>query len=72
MTAPARTAAFRALARSRPTERDLPAALVDSRAHLTDERDRSLAADIVTGTLRWQRSLDHLIGRLRQAPTASL
>lgn len=61
MIAPARTAAFHAL-RAISTERaDLPAALARSRTHLPDERDRSLAAEIVTGTLRWQRSLDHLI-----------
>ena len=40
---------------------DLPAALVQSRASLPDERDRALAADIIIGTLRWQRSLDHLV-----------
>jgi 16S rRNA (cytosine967-C5)-methyltransferase len=59
--APARTAAFRAL-RAVATQRvDLPAALVQSRSQLTDDRDRALAADIVHGTLRWQRSLDYLI-----------
>jgi 16S rRNA (cytosine967-C5)-methyltransferase len=40
---------------------DLPAALVQARAQLTDERDRALAAEIITGSLRWQRSLDTLI-----------
>jgi 16S rRNA (cytosine967-C5)-methyltransferase len=70
MTAPARTAAylaFRAVATGRA---DLPSALHASRAHLADERDRSLAAEIVTGTLRWQRSLDHLIEHFsrRQIP----
>jgi 16S rRNA (cytosine967-C5)-methyltransferase len=61
MIAPARTAAFHALRAVGMERADLPAALATSRTHLHDERDRSLAAEIVTGTLRWQRSLDHLI-----------
>jgi 16S rRNA (cytosine967-C5)-methyltransferase len=61
MVAPARTAAFRALRAITAERADLPAALAHSRAHLSDERDRSLTAEIVSGTLRWQRSLDHLI-----------
>jgi 16S rRNA (cytosine967-C5)-methyltransferase len=40
---------------------DLPAALVQARAQLADERDRALVAEIITGSLRWQRSLDCLI-----------
>src|SRR5262245_14911182 len=61
MTAPARTAAYHAVREVASARPDLPSALHASRAHLPDERDRSLAAEIVTGTLRWQRSLDHLI-----------
>lgn len=61
MTAPARTAAFHALLAVASGRSDLPAALSQSRQRLTDERDRALTAEIVTGTLRWQRSLDHLI-----------
>jgi len=61
MTAPARTAAYHAVRAITAGRSDLPAALHTSREHLQDERDRSLAAEIVTGTLRWQRSLDHLI-----------
>jgi 16S rRNA (cytosine967-C5)-methyltransferase len=60
MTAPARTAAYQALRAIAGGRVDLPTALQSSRTHLEDERDRSLAAEIVTGTLRWQRSLDHL------------
>jgi 16S rRNA (cytosine967-C5)-methyltransferase len=68
MTAPARTAAYHAL-RAVATERaNLPAALAGSRTHLPDERDRALAAEIVTGTLRWQRSLDHLIAHVAGRP----
>jgi len=61
MTAPARTAAYHALRAVTSGRADLPIALLGSRQHLTDDRDRGLAAEIVTGTLRWQRSLDHLI-----------
>jgi 16S rRNA (cytosine967-C5)-methyltransferase len=72
MTAPARTAAFHAL-RAVATERsDLPSALAGSRRHLDDERDRALAAEIVTGTLRWQRSLDHLIVHFAKRPLPKL
>jgi 16S rRNA (cytosine967-C5)-methyltransferase len=61
MTAPARTAAYHALRAIAAERADLPAALARSRTHLADERDRALAAEIVTGTLRWQRALDHLV-----------
>lgn len=64
MTAPARAAAFRALSAIASNHRDLPTALVESRRQLEDERDRSLAAAIVHGTLRWQRACDYLIGRV--------
>jgi 16S rRNA (cytosine967-C5)-methyltransferase len=58
---PARIAAYHALRAVAGGTADLPAALVISRRQLTDERDRALAADIVTGTERWQRSLDTLV-----------
>jgi 16S rRNA (cytosine967-C5)-methyltransferase len=61
MIAPARAAAFRALRAIADDRADLPSALAHSRQQLSDERDRALAAEIVTGTLRWRRSLDHLI-----------
>lgn len=57
----ARTAAFHALRTIADGQADLPTALARSRAPLTDPRDRSLAMEIVTGTVRWQRTLDHLI-----------
>ena len=72
MTAPARTAAFRALVAIASNHRDLPVALVESRRYLNDERDRSLAAAIVHGTLRWQRACDYLIGRVSARPVESL
>jgi 16S rRNA (cytosine967-C5)-methyltransferase len=61
MTAPARVAAFHALRAVENGSADLPSALSRSRQRLTDDRDRALTADVVTGTLRWRRSLDHLI-----------
>src|SRR4051812_42960834 len=72
MTAPARVAAFHALRAVDNGSADLPSALARSRQHLPDERDRSLAGDIVTGTLRWLRSLDHLIEHFAKRPLAKL
>ena len=68
MTAPARTAAYRALRAVSANRMDLPAALAKSRRTLEDERDRALAAEIVTGTLRWLRSLDFLIEHFAGRP----
>lgn len=61
MTAPARGAAYDALQVIAANRADLPSALAATRTRLTDDRDRALAAEIVTGTLRRQRSLDYLI-----------
>jgi 16S rRNA (cytosine967-C5)-methyltransferase len=72
MTAPARTAAYYALRAVTSGRADLPTALQVSRQQLSDERDRSLAAEIVTGALRWQRSLDHLIEHFAKRRLAKL
>ena len=72
MTAPARVAAFHALRAVTNGSADLPTSLARSRQHLSDERDRSLTADIVTGTLRWQRSLDHLVAHFANRPLSRL
>jgi 16S rRNA (cytosine967-C5)-methyltransferase len=72
MTAPARAAAFRALLAIAEGHRDLPTALVESRRRLDDERDRSLAAAIVQGTLRWQRACDFLIEHVSARPVDAL
>lgn len=72
MTSPARTAAFRALTAIASGHRDLPTALVESRRHLQDDRDKSLAAAIVHGTLRWQRACDHLVAHVSTRPLATL
>ena len=68
MIAPARTAAYHALRAIADERADLPSALARGREHLSDERDRALAAEIVTGTLRWQRSLDYLVERFSNRP----
>ena len=72
MTAPARVAAFHALRAIENGSADLPSALARSRQYLEDERDRSLAADIVSGTLRWQRSLDRLAVHFAKRPLDKL
>ena len=58
---PARIAAYHALRAIADGRSDLPAALARSREHLTDERDRALAAEVIAGTLRFQRAIDYLI-----------
>ena len=68
MTAPARIAAYQALRAIADERADLPSALAHSRERLSDERDRALAAEIVTGSLRWQRSLDHLVSHFANRP----
>ena len=51
---------------------DLPVALASVRPALQDERDRALATDLVTGTLRWQGQLDHLIEHFARRPVTKL
>lgn len=72
MIAPAREAAYRALHAMADNRADLPAALASSRQRLSDERDRALTAEIVMGTLRWQRSFDYLIEHFAQRPLGGL
>ncbi len=61
MTAPARVAAYRALSAIEDRALDLPTALAEGRGRLHDPRDKALAAEIVQGTLRWQRALDAVV-----------
>jgi len=68
MTAPARIAAYHALRAIADERGDLPSALAHAREHLSDERDRGLTAEIVTGSLRWQRSLDYLVEHFARRP----
>ena len=72
MTAPARTVAYHALRAIEDRRDDLPAALAKSRARLPDGRDRALAAEIVAGTLRWQRLLEHVIADAAARPLARI
>ena len=72
MPAPARIAAYRALRAVAEGRADLSAALAQSRRDLHDDRDRALAADIVTGTERWQRSLDALIEHFARRSLSSV
>ena len=62
MIAPARTAAYEILRAVASARADLGSALATQRARLADERDRALAGEIATGTLRWQGAYDHVIG----------
>ena len=68
MIAPARVAAFHALRAIDAGRLNLPAALAESRRRLSDERDRALALDVVTGTLRWRRALDYALAQMARRP----
>jgi 16S rRNA (cytosine967-C5)-methyltransferase len=72
MIAPARVAAFEVLRAVNGGQTDLPRALARSRTGLRDERDRALAGEIVTGTLRWQGMFDHLIAAFAKRPLTRL
>ena len=72
MTSPARSAAFYAFRSVTQKRASLPQALNKTRQDLSDKRDRSLAADIVTGTLRWQGMLDHVIQECAHRPNSKL
>jgi 16S rRNA (cytosine967-C5)-methyltransferase len=72
MISPARVAAFTALSDVNMRRHDLPAAIARIRPTLHDERDRALATDLVTGTLRWQQQLDHVIEHFARRPLAKL
>ena len=68
MIAPARLAAYDVLRAVSTRRADLPAALVRARGHLEDERDRALAGEIATGTLRWQGAFDAIIAAYAGRP----
>ena len=72
MIAPARLAAYDVLRAVSTRRSDLPAALVRARSQLQDERDRALAGEIATGTLRWQGAFDVLIAVYARRPLATL
>lgn len=72
MIAPARLAAYDALRAVSTGRADLPAALARVRASLADERDRALAGEIATGTLRWQAAYDAVIAAFAGRPASKL
>jgi 16S rRNA (cytosine967-C5)-methyltransferase len=70
--APARVAAYEILRRVSNGASDLPSAVASVRDRLEDERDRALATDIATGTVRWRAALDHLAAHFARRPAARL
>jgi 16S rRNA (cytosine967-C5)-methyltransferase len=72
MIASARLAAYDVLRAVNSGRSDLPAALARVRPRLTDERDRALAGEIATGTLRWQGAFDAIIEAFAKRPLAKL
>lgn len=72
MIAPARIAAYESILAVDARRADLPAALHRTRHALKDERDRALAGEIATGTLRWQAAFDHIIEAFAGRATAKL
>ena len=72
MIARARLAAYEVLRAVASGRTDLGAALSRQRARLDDERDRALAGEIATGTLRWQGAYDHVIAAFSNRPVRKL
>jgi 16S rRNA (cytosine967-C5)-methyltransferase len=70
--APARLAAYDVLRAVSTARTDLPSALAHVRTRLQDERDRALAGEIATGTLRWQGTFDSLIASYARRPITAL
>jgi 16S rRNA (cytosine967-C5)-methyltransferase len=70
--APARLAAYEALLAVARGHADLPAALARARRSLRDERDRALAGEIATGTLRWQAAFDRIVAQFSKRDPARL
>jgi len=68
MIAPARVAAYEILRSVNDSSTDLPTALARARQNLRDERDRALAGEIATGTLRRQGAFDHVIAAFGRRP----
>ena len=72
MIAPARTAAYAVLRSVGSGKTDLASALARERTRLPDERDRALAGEIATGTLRLQAAFDHIIANFAGRPLRKL
>ena len=69
---PARVAAFRVLREVARGDAQPAAVLAREHRILDDVRDRALATEIVTGTLRWQRALDAAIAGAASRATGAL
>lgn len=63
MIAPARQAAFAALMAHEEKGTDLPAAIAAARTALTDPRDQGLLMELVTGTVRMRKAIDHQLSQ---------
>ena len=72
MSSASRLAAYHALWAVETARDDLPSALARARAALKDGRDRALATEIATGTLRWQGQLDAVIAHFYKRPVSRL
>jgi 16S rRNA (cytosine967-C5)-methyltransferase len=70
--APARLAAYETLLAVAQGRADLPAALARERGSLHDQRDRALAGEIATGTLRWQAAFDRIVTQFSKRDPARL
>jgi 16S rRNA (cytosine967-C5)-methyltransferase len=70
--APARCAAFTVLMAIDAGGTDLGSALARARTSLADERDRALAGEIATGTLRWQGAFDRIVAAFANRPAERL
>jgi 16S rRNA (cytosine967-C5)-methyltransferase len=72
MAAPARAAAFQVLREIERGRVDLGDALSRARDPLGDARDRALATELATGTLRWRGAIDYQLQRLSAKPLGKL
>jgi 16S rRNA (cytosine967-C5)-methyltransferase len=72
MISPARVAAFETLMAVSSGRIDLGSALARARSRLADDRDRALAGEIATGTLRWQGAFDYVIAAFANRPLGKL
>ena len=72
MIAPARLAAYTTLIAVEQGHSDLGSALARARTNLEDERDRALAGEIATGTLRWRASFDRIVTAFASRAVARL
>lgn len=72
MIAPARRAAMDALGQIDDGDRDLGEAVAWARQSLHDERDRGLLLELVAGTLRMRRAIDHQLAARVNRPLEKL